>query len=62
MSFLFMNWCEIKTDFDDKYSRKFYFNDKEVFDGKYFAPELFKLEFEDNELIDIKNIKVNYEV
>ena len=62
MSFLFMNWCEIKTDFDDKYSRKFYFNDKEVFDGKHFAPELFKLEFEVNELIDIKNIKVNYEV
>lgn len=62
MNFLFMKWCEIKSYTEDECSRKFYFNDKEFFDGKYFAPELFKLEFEDNELIDIKNIKVNYEV
>ena len=57
MSFLFMNWCEIKTDFEDKYSIKFYFNNKEFFDGKFFAPELFKLQFNDNELINIKNIR-----
>lgn len=61
MNFLFMNWCKIKSDTEDECSRKFYFNDKEFFDGKYFAPELFKLEFEDKKLINIENIKVNYE-
>lgn len=61
MSWFFMNWCEVKPS-KGKWSRKLIFNNKEFFDGKFFAPELFKLEFEDNELIDIKNIKVNYEV
>lgn len=62
MSFLFMTWCEAKPSNKGEWSRKLIFNNKEFFDGKFFAPELFKLEFEDNELIDIKNIKVNYEV
>lgn len=62
MLFLFMNWCEFKPSNKDEWARKLIFNNKEFFDGKFFAPELFKLEFEDNELIDIKNIKVNYEV
>lgn len=62
MSWLFMNWCEVKPSNKGEWARKLIFNNKEFFDGKFFAPELFKLEFEDNELIDIKNIKVNYEV
>lgn len=61
MSFLFMIWCEVKPSNKGEWARKLIFNNKEFFDGKFFAPELFKLEFEDNELIDIKNIKVNYE-
>lgn len=61
MNFLFMKLCEIKSDTEDECSSKFYFNDKEFFDGKYDAPELFKLEFEDKKLINIENIKVNYE-
>jgi hypothetical protein len=31
-----------------------------IFDGNWGAPELFRLEFEDNELIDIRNIEVDY--
>lgn len=62
MSFLFMTWCEVKPSNKGEWARKLIFNNKEFFDSKFFAPELFKLEFEDNELIDIKNIKVNYEV
>lgn len=62
MLFLFMNWCEVKPSNKGEWPRKLIFNNKEFFDSKFFAPELFKLEFEDNELIDIKNIKVNYEV
>lgn len=62
MSWLFMNWCEVKPSNKGEWSRKLIFNNKKFFDGKFYAPELFKLEFEDNELIDIKNIKVNYEV
>lgn len=33
------------------------FNNKVFFDGKYSAPELFKLEFNDNQLINIENIR-----
>lgn len=62
MLFLFMIWCEVKLSNKEKWARKLIFNNKEFFDGKFFAPELFKLEFEDSKLIDIKNIKVNYEV
>lgn len=61
MNFLFMAWCEIKSDTEDECSRYFYFNDKEFFNGKYDAPELFKLEFEDKKLTNIENMRVNYE-
>lgn len=58
ISFLFSKWCKlILTDPKTKV-RKFYFNDQLIFDGLFNAPELFKLEFnEDNELISIKNIR-----
>ncbi len=62
MTWLFMNWCDVKTSNNGKYSRKLTFNNKAFFDGNFFAPELFKLEFEDKNLVNIENIKVNYEV
>lgn len=62
MSWLFMNWCEVKPSNKGKWSRKLIFNNREFFDGKFFAPELFKLEFDDKNLINIENIKINYEV
>ena len=38
-----------------------YFKDKLIFDGNYDAPELFKLEFdENNKLTNLKNIKILY--
>lgn len=62
MFWLFMTWCEVKPSNKGEWARKFYFNNQEFFDGKFFAPELFKLEFEDKKLINIENIKINYEV
>ena len=34
-----------------------YFDNKLAFDGNWQCPELFKLEFEDDNLISIENIK-----
>ena len=58
MNYLFMKLGLIKIA-EDKIP-KFYFKNKEFFNGNYFAPELFKLEFEDKKLINIENIKVSY--
>lgn len=60
MSFLFATWCKLKLSDPINKIRQFYFKDKLIFDGNFFAPELFKLEFEDKELINIENIKVDY--
>lgn len=60
MSFLFATWCKLKLSDPINKIRQFYFEDKLIFDGNFFAPELFKLEFEDKELINIENIKVAY--
>lgn len=56
MMFLFMNWCSVKPR-EGKWERVMSFNNKVFFDGKYSAPELFKLEFNDNQLINIENIR-----
>ena len=45
---------------EENYNRGIYFNGKLIFDGKYDAPELFKLEYEDEKLVDVKNIKIKY--
>lgn len=48
------------TDYK-KYKIDLYFKDELVFEGNYEAPELFKLEFdENNKLETIKNIKITY--
>lgn len=55
MLFLLMTWCKvipIKEDF----SYKLLFNDEEVFNDKIDYCEIFKLTFDDENLIDIKNI------
>lgn len=48
---LFKKWCDIKFDGENN---KLYFNGKEVFDGKWKAPQLFKLEFNNDILTNIK--------
>lgn len=62
ITWLFMSGCDVKASNKGEYSRKLTFNNKEFFDGNFFAPELFKLEFKDKTLVNIENIKVNYEV
>ncbi len=56
LSAMFSKWCTVRLNEVTKLV-EIYFKDRLVFDGNWDAPELFKLEFEDTELIDIKNIK-----
>lgn len=59
LSVMLKNWCELKLNEESKLV-EIYFNNKLVFDGNWNAPELFKLTFEDNNLIDLKNIEIKY--
>lgn len=57
ITFFIMKWCKFEY-IEDKDDMKFTFKDKEIFNKKINAPEVFKLEFDEkNELIDIQNIK-----
>ena len=48
---LLSKWC--KVSYEDPY----YYNDKEIFDGKWNYCETFKLEFDGDNLINITNIR-----
>lgn len=51
ITYLLINWCEIS------YVGPHKFNNKEFFRGSKWEPiETFKLEFDDNRLINIENI------
>ena len=57
ITFFIMKWCNFEY-IEDKDDMKFTFKDKVIFNKKINAPEVFKLEFdENNELIDIQNIE-----
>ncbi len=57
ITFFIMKWCKFEY-IEDKDDMKFTFKDKEIFNKKINAPEVFKLELdENNELIDIQNIE-----
>lgn len=57
ISAMLKKWCNIKLNEETKLV-EIYFNNELVFDGSWKCPELFKLEFDDNNnLISIKNIK-----
>ena len=57
MTFFMMKWCKFEYIPEDDTIR-FTFKGKEFFKNKINAPEVFKLEFDDNkELIDIKHIQ-----
>ena len=57
ISIMLSKWCDVKLNEDTKLI-EIYFKDKLVFDGNWKCPELFKLEFdENNDLISIQNIK-----
>ncbi len=54
ISFLLMKWCElVDIDIDNK-SRQLNFKGKEVINDVIGTPEIFKLEFDDDNLLDIK--------
>lgn len=60
ISVLFSKIADVFFPDEESYNRGIYFNGKLIFDGKYDAPELFKLEYEDEKLVDVKNIKIKY--
>lgn len=60
ISVLFSKIAHVEFYDEENYNRGIYFNGKLIFDGKYDAPELFKLEYEDEKLVDVKNIKIKY--
>lgn len=53
------DWCQIKYNFDTNLV-EVYFAGEMIFDGNWSAPELFRLEFENEKLVDIRNIEVDY--
>ena len=56
MLFLLMTWCKVVPN-KENFSYKFLFDDKEIFNNKIGYCEIFKLTFNDDKLIDIKNIE-----
>ena len=56
MSFFLMTWCKFHHN-GEKDNIQFHFNGKKIFDGKLNAPEVFKLEFDENDtLLNIENV------
>ena len=56
ITFFLMKWCKLLS-VDENYVKKLSFRNQIIFDAKMNAPEVFKLEIDDNnELISIKNI------
>lgn len=56
ISTMLSKWCDVKLNEDTKLI-EIYFNNKLVFDGNWDCPELFRLVFDDNRLIEIENIR-----
>lgn len=57
ITFFIMKWCKFEYMGEKDYMR-FTFKDREIFNKKINAPEVFKLEFnENNEIINIQNIE-----
>ena len=57
LSFFILKWCEL-LEIDESKRRKISFKGKVIEDKKMNAPDVFKLEFDENdEMIDIENIE-----
>jgi len=54
MLMMFTKWCDYDPD-----KLEFTYKGKKILDGKIEAPEIFKLIFEDNELINISNLRLD---
>ena len=58
ISAMLKKWCDVKLNEETKFIEIFFYN-KLVFDGNWKCPELFKLEFDDNNsLVNIENIRM----
>lgn len=58
ISSMLVKWCDVRLNEDTKLI-EIYFKNNLIFDGNWACPELFKLVFDNNNLIEIQNIKVN---
>ena len=58
ITFLLLNWCKLEEIREDNGSHilKYSFNNKIIFDKKINLPEVFKLTFDEEKLINIENI------
>ena len=58
ITFLLLNWCKLEEIRKDNGSHilKYSFNNKIIFDKKINSPEVFKLTFDEEKLINIENI------
>ena len=58
ITFLLLNWCKLEEIREDNGSHilKYSFNNKIIFDKKIYSPEVFKLTFDEEKLINIENI------
>lgn len=56
ISFLLLNWCQLKDINKDK-KRHITFNNKTIINDKINSPEIFKLIFKENKIIDINLIR-----
>lgn len=54
ISFLLSKWCDV---FYNDNKTRIAFNDKVIFDGNFTAPIVFKLVFDNDKIVSIKNIK-----
>ena len=55
LSVMLSTWCDVKLN-EETNLIELYFNGHKFFEGDWNAPELFKLEFENNNLMKIENI------
>lgn len=55
LSVMLNTWCDVKLN-EETSLIELYFNGDKFFEGNWNAPELFKLEFENDNLIKIENI------
>ena len=59
ITFLLMNWCKLESATLEKKKRHLTFNNIDVINDSFNTPEVFKLEFENNELISVERIHLH---
>ena len=59
ITFLLMNWCKLESATSEKKKRHLTFNNIDVINDSFNTPEVFKLEFENNELISVERIHLH---